>query len=371
MPNPPAASLRRQACALLVLWFLASPALARATPIFRAEIPAPAVAENHGAAIAELPSGDLLACWYSGLHEEDRSVRILCARAPSDGGAWSQPWTAVAPGDQAIGAEAPDKSLGNVTLTVTPDGRVWMVHGVIQSRMLPVIGEICHNWVCGRIDARVSADGGRTWSRAHRLVDVGGALPRAELKPLEGGDYLAPFYEENAQRAVLARVSLTDGAAALRGVWPLAGRKLIQPALARQDDGRFRVYFRDQARQGVYVARFDPRTGAWSDVSLTNLPNPGAAVDVFDDGLGRFVLIFNPSTTTRDVLALARSADGTHFTFGCDLSLPGLEGPAAYPSVVRGRDGAWRVVYSANAKGRIKFVRFTSAWLAKCFDDKG
>jgi len=60
-----------------------------------------------------------------------------------------------------------------------------------------------------------------------------------------------------------------------------------------------------------------------------------------------------------------------HFTFGCDLSLPGLEGPAAYPSVNRGRDGAWRVVYSANAKGRIKFVRFTSAWLAKCFENKG
>ena len=372
--RPPASALRLARHLGLATAFAASALWATPAPaqdLTRVEIPAPAGMENHGAAISELPSGALLACWYSGLHEEDRSVRILCARGSSEGGSWSQPWTAVAPGDQAIGAEAPDKSLGNVTLTVTPDGRVWMVHGVIQSRMLPLVGEICHNWVCGRIDARVSADEGRTWSRAHRLVDVGGALPRAELKPLGDGDYLAPFYEENAQRAFLARVSLTGGAAALHGVWPLDGRKLIQPALARQDDGRFRVYFRDQGRQGVYAGRFDPRTGAWSDVALTNLPNPGAAVDVFNDGLGRFVLIYNPSNTTRDVLALARSADGVHFTFGCDLSLPGLEGPAAYPSVTRGRDGAWRVVYSANAKGRIKFVRFTSAWLAKCFGDKG
>jgi len=372
--RPPASALRLARHLALAAAFAASAlsiAPACAQDITRAEIPSPAGMENHGAAIAELPSGALLACWYSGLHEEDRSVRILCAQGASDGASWSQPWTAVAPGDEAVGAEAPDKSLGNVTLTVTPDGRVWMVHGVIQSRMLPLVGEVCHNWVCGRIDARVSADGGRTWSRAHRLVDVGGALPRAELKPLEGGDYLAPFYEENAQRAVLARVSLTDGAATLRASWPLDGWKLIQPALARQDDGRFRVYFRDQARKGVYAAHFDPRTGAWSDVALTDLPNPGAAVDVFDDGLGRFVLIYNPSNTTRDILALARSADGVHFTFGCDLSLPGLEGPAAYPSVNRGRDGAWRVVYSANAKGRIKFVRFTSAWLAKCFENKG
>src|ERR1700722_11679047 len=207
MSNPPAASIRRQVCALLVLLGLAYPALARAAApaVFRAEVPAPAAGENHGAAIAELPSGALLVCWYSGEHEEDVSVRILCSRGNNGGSAWSAPWTAVAPGDRAVGAEAPNKSLGNVTLTVTPDGRVWMVHGVIQSRLLPVIGEVCHNWVCGRIDARVSDDEGRTWSRAHRLVDVGGALPRAELKAIPGG-YLAPFYEENAQRAFLAEV---------------------------------------------------------------------------------------------------------------------------------------------------------------------
>src|ERR1700753_3206557 len=118
MANPPAASVRRQACALLVLLGLAWPALACAAPIFRAEIPAPAVAENHGAAIAELPSGALLVCWYSGEHEEDVSVRILCSRGTNDGANWSAPWTAVAPGDRAGGASAANKSLGNVTLTV-------------------------------------------------------------------------------------------------------------------------------------------------------------------------------------------------------------------------------------------------------------
>ncbi len=300
MPNPPAASIRRQVCAVLVLLGLVCPGLARAAGhVFRAEIPAPAAGENHGAAIAELPSGALLACWYSGDHEEDVSVRILCSRGTNDGETWSAPWTAVAPGDRAAGASAANKSLGNVTLTVTPDGRVWMVHGVIQRHELPVVGNICKNWVCGRIDARVSADEGRSWSKARRLVDLGGALPRAELKPVDGG-YLLPFYEETAQRASIARVTLAGDGAALQAVWPLQGWKLIQPALIRQGDGRFRVFFRDQQRQGVYTALFDPRTGAWSRPQITNLPNPGAAVDVFDDGTGRSVLIYNPSTTTRD-----------------------------------------------------------------------
>ena len=353
---------------LPALGAIGSLSLAAAAPtsgLERAQIPAPAVQENHGAAIVELGSGALLVCWYSGAHEQDRSVRILCSRAAGDGLRWSPAWTAVAPGDQAIGASGPNKSLGNVTLTTTPDGRVWMVYGVIQSRVLPIIGEVCKNWVCGRIDARVSADEGRTWSRARRLVDIGGALPRAELKP-SGGRYLGPFYEENAQRSLISSISLSGGGATLRGYWRLNGPKLIQPALVAQRDGRFRVYFRDQKKQGVYAARFDPRTGVWSDLKRTNLPNPGAAVDAFGDDVGRFVVIYNPSTTERARLALARSVDGAYFTAGCEISTPADRG-AAYPSVIRGRDGAWRAVYSSGAKSGVSFVRFNSDWLDKCF----
>ena len=370
MREPPAGHERRQPWGLLLLLGLAGAGPAWAAPaVFRAQIPAPAVGENHGAAIAQLPSGALLVCWYSGAHEEDRSVRILCSRGTSDGAAWSAPWTAVAPGDQAQEASAPDKSLGNVTLTVTPDGRVWMAHGVIQPWMLPVVGNICRNWVCGRIDARVSADEGRTWSKAHRLVDLGGALPRAELKAVDGG-YLLPFYEETSQRAFIGKVALTGDTAVMQASWPLDGWKLIQPALVRQRDGRFRVFFRDQGKQGVFVALFNPKTDAWTTPQRTNLPNPGAAVDAFDDGTGRFVLIYNPSNTSRESLALARSSDGVHFQAGCRLSLPRSEAGAAYPSVIRGADGQWRAVYSTDAKS-IKFVRFASDWLEECFRSKG
>ena len=370
MFQPPAAIFARQAAAALAALALTGAAARAQTPHFmRAEIPAPAGMENHGAAIAQLKSGALLSCWYSGKHEEDRSVRILCSTSQDDGATWSAPRTAVAPGDRAIGAAAPAKSLGNVTLTVTPDGRVWMANGVIQSRRLPLIGETCRNWACGRIDARASADEGRAWSPATRLIDRAGALPRAELKRA-GGDYLLPFYEETAQRSGIAEVSLAGPAAAVRRIWPLRGYRLIQPALAPTSDGRFRVFFRDQRRQGVYAGWFDPRSAAWSGIVRTSLPNPAAAVDAFTDDAGRFVVVYNPSNKTRDVLALARSADGTHFIRGCELS-SAADAPAAYPSVIRGRDGAWRAVFSASAKGRIRFVRFDSDWLAKCFGTGG
>jgi hypothetical protein len=371
MPQPPAALLARQACAVVAFVALAcGAACARAADYARAVVPAPAVGENHGAAVAALPSGGWLVCWYSGAHEEDRSVRILCSRGSPDGVRWSEPWTAVAPGDQAAGARAPNKSLGNVTLTVAPDGRVWMIHGVIQSRRWPLVGEVCRNWACGRIDARVSADDGRTWSAANRLVDAGGALPRAKLARSQAG-WLGPFYLETKQQSFIADIELTGPKATVSRLTPLAGWKLIQPALAPASGGGFRAFFRDQQRRGVYTAHYDPAAHAWSGVTRTNLPNPGSAVDVFTDDAGRYVLIYNPSSASRDKLALARSTDGAYFTPGCDLSSPASEPVAAYPSVSRDRDGAWGVVYSANAKGRVIFVRFTNSWLEECFSGKG
>ena len=336
--------------------------------LLRAAIPAPAGKVNHGAAIAQMRSGALLACWYSGTTERNRDARILCARAVADGSDWSKPWTAVAPGERAIGAAAPNKSLGNVTLTATPDGRVWMIYGVIQSRRWPIVGETCANWACGRIDARVSDDEGRSWRPAHRLVDLPGALPRAELKAAKTpGLYWAPFYQETARRSLVALISLTGERARVRAIWGLSGFSLIQPALAPDGEGRLRAYFRDPLRRAVFTGLFDPKFQRLSGVARTNLPNPDAAVDVFRDGAGRYVLIYNPSTRSRDRLSLARSADGAYFRRGCALSLPGAETGTAYPSVIRGQDGAWLAVYSSADKARVVFVRFTSDWLDKCF----
>ena len=362
--------LRQSLAALAGLACAAVAAVCQAQDIVRAVIPSPAGVMNHAAAIAELKSGALLVCWYSGRTERGVDVRILCARGSADGARWSQPWTAVAPGERAMGAAGPNKSLGNVTLTVTPKGRVWMIYGVVQSRRWPLVGETCTNWACGRIDGRASDDEGRTWAPARRLLDIEGALPRAELKAAAGG-YLAPFYEESRQRSVIVLVRLDDAGPSVRQLWPLKPWKLIQPALAPASDGRFRVYFRDQLRRAVFTASFDPRTGAFAGVRRTNLPNPGAAIDVFADDFGRYVLIYNPSSRSRDRLALARASDGAHFARGCDLSLPASQDGAAYPSVIRGADGDWRVVYSSGPKLRINFVRFSSRWLEKCFASKG
>ena len=334
----------------------------------RSELPAPPGRVNHGPGLAELPTGELLLCWYSGRSEAGTDVRILCSRSAERGaGGWSLPEVAVGPDDKAAAAQAANKSLGNVVLFADArHGRLWMVHGVIQRWEVPVLGNLCRTWRCGRVDVRVSADGGRSWSAATRLDDQAGALPRAGMLPHPELGALLPLYLEGERTSYVRQVE--PGATGLRLGPPLfiPTRGVIQPSLVLQGDGRVRAYLRDTAALAVRTAVLDPATGRWSEAVVTDLPNPGSAVDAFTDGRGRFVVVHNPSTRDRRALRLASSRDGTRFVSGCDLVPEGEEGEVAYPTALRTADGFWHVAYSAQGKTRIRHLRFGPDWLARC-----
>ena len=232
----------------------------------RSELPAPPGRVNHGPGLAELPTGELLLCWYSGRSEAGTDVRILCSRSAERGaGGWSLPEVAVGPDDKAAAAQAANKSLGNVVLFADArHGRLWMVHGVIQRWEVPVLGNLCRTWRCGRVDVRVSADGGRSWSAATRLDDQAGALPRAGVLPHPELGALLPLYLEGERTSYVRQVE--PDATGLRLGPPLfiPTRGVIQPSLVLQGDGRVRAYLRDTAALAVRTAVLDPATGRWS-----------------------------------------------------------------------------------------------------------
>jgi predicted neuraminidase len=324
---------------------------------------------NHGPGLVELPSGGLLACWYAGTTEANADSRILCSASDDGGWTWSASRTVVAAGDQAVGADAPNKSLGNVTLYHDRSGRLWMIYGVIERWDWPIIGNLCRNWLCGRVDARISLDQGRTWSPSVRFDDQTGALPRAKPVSVGAAGDAIPLYLEGAETSFLR---VFDLARAVPGSPPEAGRifrlaasGLIQPALLVQADGRVRAFLRDSRGRSIFTAVLDLASGRWTPAIATNLPNPGSALDAFFDDRGAFILVYNPSSSDRSILRLARSSDGLHFDPGCDIAVG--QGEVAYPTVIRAADGSWHIVYSSDGKARIRHIRFNAAWLDRCF----
>ncbi|HXP97952.1 MAG TPA: exo-alpha-sialidase [Telmatospirillum sp.] len=354
----------------LCLVLFAVAAVAEEPSLATTTLPSLEAPTNHGPGLVELPFGGLLACWYAGTTEANADSRILCSASDDGGRTWSPSRIVVAAGDQAVGADAPNKSLGNVTLYHDRSGRLWMIYGVIERWDWPIIGNLCRNWLCGRVDAMISLDQGRTWSPSVRFDDQTGALPRAKPVSVGAAGDAIPLYLEGAETSFLR---VFDLARAVPGSPPETGRifrlaasSLIQPALLVQADGRVRAFLRDSRGRSIYTAVLDLASGRWTPAIATNLPNPGSAVDAFFDDKGAFILVYNPSNSDRSVLRLARSNDGLHFDPGCDIAVG--QGEVAYPTVIRTADGDWHVVYSSDDKTRIRHVRFDAAWLDRCFE---
>jgi hypothetical protein len=241
-----------------------------------------------------------------------------------------------------------------------------MIHGVIQRWTLPLIGNVCVNWYCGRVDARISLDEGRTWSVPVRFDDQVGALPRA--KPLHHptlGD-LVPLYREGPRTAHVRALNLaavSPGEVPSSRLLPIPGYDIIQPSLVLLPGGQVRAYLRDSRRTAIRTSLLDPATMSWTPPVATDLANPDSGIDAFTDDAGDIVIIYNPSTSDRRTLAVAASRDGIHFPERCVLVSTDTEGDVAYPVVIRARDRTWHVIYSAWAKTTIRHFRFDSEWL--------
>jgi hypothetical protein len=338
-------------------------------------LPSPA-GINHGAGLIGLGASGLLACWYSGRSEAGPDAVILCARSRDAGAAWSAPEPVSIPHQRDLAAAAPAKSVGNVVLARDANGRLEMIAGEIQSRRIAGV-ETCRTWRCGRIDFRISTDGGRAWSPPTRLDDRPGALPRS--RPLHApnlGD-LVPVYQESGRPSVLRLdlAQLTPGQRPALQVMAIPGASgLLQPSLATLPDpadpgdpskARVLAYLRDRSRRAVRVARLDPVRGAWSPPVATSLPNPGSAVQAFNADPGEVALIYNPSRTGRTSLAIAFSADGVNFPRGCVIVPKGAAGDVAYPSVAQ-LGATWFVAVSIDGKRRIAVMRLDRAFLEAC-----
>ena len=305
----------------------------------------------HASTIVESRDG-LVAAWFGGTAERNPDVGIWVSRHDASG--WSAP-IEVANGVQPDGTRHP---CWNPVLFQPSNGPLVLFYKV---------GPSPSRW-WGM--ARTSTDAGRTWSAAIALP--AGMLGPIRAKPIEvrPGVMLAGSSTENDGWVVhMERFSGSWTAESLASAvsWqtsgPLNARDrfgAIQPTILVHSPSLLQILCRSQ--QHVITEAWSQDGGTtWGLMSATTLPNPSAGIDAVRLADGRFLLVSNPSPTSRQKLEVAISSDGKAWRTALVLEEEG-SGEHSYPAMIQTRDGAIHLTYTWK-RDRIKHVVLDAASL--------
>jgi len=373
---------------------------------------------DHASSIVETPKGDLIACWYHGSGERTADdVRVEGARKRGGAKTWSP---------RFVMADTPGYPDTNPALLIDPKGRLWLLWPTI----------LANEWHTALMKYRISSDydrdGPPRWQASEVLHVTPGkefeeavlrALPRMEASlrsrsasdegrrrletyleglrahsadklyrrlgwmtrahpvVLDGRRLIVPLYSDGFSFSLMA---ITDD---LGATWhtsrPLVGEGNIQPSIARRRDGSLYVLMRDNGGppKRLHQSESRDRGETWSDVSDTDLPNPGSGAEVITLRSGDWVLVGNDTERGRSSLLVQVSDDeGKTWKWKRHLEYD-PPGPGAgsyhYPSIIQARDKSLHVSYSYHlarkdvpldsegqpARKAIKHARFNTAWV--------
>jgi predicted neuraminidase len=303
----------------------------------------------HASTIVELKDGSLMAAWFGGSREGAPDVAIWGAKRSKDG--WQPPVEVV---------REPEIATFNPVLFHSADGVLWLYYK---------FGPKPDNWTAGR---RWSRDEGATWSPlGHLPAGVYGPIRAKPLVQPEGTIVSGTSVESYRSWACWIERSTDHGKTWTRHgpvQVPLDAERqrqvdasgetygIIQPVVVPLGGKRLRLYARSRPSIGRICVSDSYDNGiTWTPARPTDLPNPNSGIDVVRLRDGRFVLIYNHTTTGRSPLNLAMSTDGDRWSmFHVLESEPG---EYSYPAMIQGRDGDLHITYTWN-RTKIRYLRW-------------
>jgi hypothetical protein len=223
-----------------------------------------------------------------------------------------------------------------------------------------------------RAYSTVSKDGGRTWSAAIKLPP--GILGPIRAKPIEISPGVMLAGSSTEDDGWVAHMEKFGGpwdaqglasAAAWQKSGPLNAKDefgAIQPAILVHSKTELQILLR--SRQRVIAEAWSKDGGvSWGRMTATSLPNPSAGIDALRLADGRFLLVYNPSPTSRAKLALAVSADGKAWR-QVTLLEDEDKGEFSYPAMIQSRDGQVHITYTWRRE-KIKHVAIDPKTIGK------
>jgi predicted neuraminidase len=278
--------------------------------------------------------------WRAGLGARRSAIWI----AHRVDGRW-QPAVEVANGAQMDGSRLPT---WNPVLFQAPGGPLFLFYKV---------GPSPSRW-WGEV--KTSADGGRTWGKAHRLPEgILGPVKNKSVVLPDGAWLAASSTEGNPDGWLVHFERSRDAGATWERIGPVAkgpGFDGIQPSILLHRDGALQAVGR--SKQGVVFQTWSRDGGtAWSSLTATNLPNPNSGTDAVTLSDGRHLIVYNHSghraneaKGDRFPLDVALSRDGVTWTRVLTLEHEPVVSGYAYPAVIQTSDGQIHITYTYGRK---------------------
>lgn len=298
----------------------------------------------HASTLVDLGKGKLMAAWFGGKHEGDKSVAIWTAIKTHK--KWSVP-KLVANG---IINDSTRFACWNPVLFKSLDGTLTLHYK---------IGPNPRAWWAVY---KTSKDNGESWSEAVKLP--AGFLGPIKNKPvqLNKNTILYPSSTESLDEKTWSiHLEKSDGE---NRNWEKIKIDcdtfgVIQPSILTYPNGKLQLLCR--SRQNVIVESWSVDDGKhWSKLAATSLPNPNSGSDAVTLKDGRQLLIYNPLAAGknwwegRSVLKLAISKNGK--TWKDIYTLENHEkGEYSYPAIIQDKNGHVHLSYTSERQ-KIKYV---------------
>jgi len=351
----------------------------------------------HSSSIVEFPNGDFLVCWFQGSGERTANdVVVNGARLKKGETKWSEPF---------LMADSPGEPDCNPMLFLNNSGKLFLVWIVVRA----------NRWEASILKVRTTTDynneGAPKWEWQDVILMKPGAefekrvaeqfkkygrddlawaeyaLPYEEMlieaakdpkkretgwmtrthpTILESGKILLPLYSDGFNFGLIG-ISEDDGET-WKSSLPIIGRGLNQPSLIVRNDGSIDAYMRDDGDEPgrIMLSHSEDEGYSWSYALESDIPNPGASIEVLKLKDGNWLLAYNDVDDGRYSLAVAISDDEGK-TWKWKKKLENRKGGSySYPSVIQAKDGKIHLTYSYFFTGdrkSIKYVVFDEDWV--------
>ena len=312
----------------------------------------------HAGTITQLHNGRMLAAWFGGSREGAGDVKIYLSGLQPGSGEWSQPVVIASREQTTEELNRYIAKLGNPIVFADSRKRVWLFYVTVSMG----------GWSGSSITQRYSDDDGESWSKAQRLVTSPFLNVSTLVKgcPIEctSGHLLLPVYHEFVRKFGEALVISPDGNLVSK-IRLTAEQGAIQPWIVPTDRRTSQAFYRQSEyhQPSVLTNRlnnvFESECGP---VSITNIPNPDAAIAVVRRSNGDFLMACNPIESGRQKLSLATSDDGLKWNVIRDVEVGIPPDEFSYPYLIQAARGEYHLVYTWN-RARIRHIVFDDAWL--------